>query len=64
VRGSQGCNWASLTGKVRGDSTINPASTKTEGRKGHRSGTIGDEPAVLMTVRLHVLPVRKPCHFM
>jgi hypothetical protein len=32
------------------------------GRKGHRSGTIGDEPAVLMTVQLHVPPVRRPCH--
>lgn len=32
------------------------------GRKGHRSGTIGSEPAVLMTVRLHVPPVRRPCH--
>jgi hypothetical protein len=34
----------------------------SEGRKGHRSGTIGDEPAVLMTVQLHIPPVRKPCH--
>jgi hypothetical protein len=33
-----------------------------QGRKGHRSGTIGDEPAVLMTVQLHVSPVRKACH--
>ena len=32
------------------------------GRKGHRSGTIGDAPAVLMTVQLHVDPVRAPCH--
>jgi len=32
------------------------------GRKGHRSGTIGDEPAVLMTVQLHTPPVRKPGH--
>lgn len=32
------------------------------GRKGHRSGTIGEQPAVLMTVRLHVPPTRKPCH--
>jgi hypothetical protein len=32
------------------------------GRKGHRSGTIGDEPARLMTVQLHVPPVRKPGH--
>ncbi|GAB0113741.1 cupin domain-containing protein [Acidisoma sp. C75] len=33
-----------------------------EGRRGHRSGTIGDEPAVLMTVQLHVPPVPAPCH--
>jgi hypothetical protein len=33
------------------------------GKKGHRSGTIGDAPAVLMSVRLHVDPNRKPCHF-
>jgi hypothetical protein len=33
-----------------------------QGRNGHRSGTIGDEPAVLMTVQLHTPPVRKPCH--
>ena len=33
-----------------------------EGRKGHRSGVIGDGPAVLMTVQLHVDPVRAPCH--
>ena len=33
-----------------------------QGRKGHRSGVIGDEPAVLMTVRLHIPPVRRPCH--
>ncbi len=32
------------------------------GRLGHRSGTIGHEPAVLMTVQLHVPPVRRPCH--
>jgi hypothetical protein len=32
------------------------------GRKGHRSGTIGDQPAVLMTVQVHVPPVRRPCH--
>ena len=34
----------------------------TEGRKGHRSGTIGDVPAVLMTVQLHVPPNRNACH--
>jgi len=33
-----------------------------EGRKGHRSGTVGSEPAVLMTVQLHVPPLRRPCH--
>ena len=32
------------------------------GRKGHRSGTVGDEPAVLMTVQLHVPPLRQACH--
>jgi len=36
-------------------------TTKDE-RKGHRSGTIGDEPAVLMTVQLHTAPQRTPCH--
>jgi len=35
----------------------------TNGRKGHRSGTIGDAPAVLMTVQLHVPPTREPCRF-
>lgn len=33
-----------------------------EGRKGHRSGTIGASPAVLMTVRLQGPAMRKPCH--
>jgi hypothetical protein len=33
------------------------------GRKGHRSGTIGDQPAVLMTIQLHVDPVHAPGHF-
>lgn len=32
-----------------------------DGRKGHRSGTIGDEPCRLMTVQLHRPPVTKPC---
>ena len=36
--------------------------TKTDGKKGHRSGTIGDQPAVLMTVQLHRDPVKQPCH--
>ena len=35
---------------------------EVNGKKGHRSGTIGDQPAVLMTVQLHVPPVRRPCH--
>lgn len=33
----------------------------TDGRRGHRSGTIGDEPAMLMTVQLHRPPQRHPC---
>ena len=36
--------------------------TETGGRLGHRSGTIGDAPAVLMTIQRHVLPRREPCH--
>ncbi len=32
------------------------------GRKGHRSGTVGDAPAVLMTVQLHIDAVHTPCH--
>ncbi len=37
-------------------------SVMKDGRKGHRSGTIGSEPARLMTVQLHVAAVREPCH--
>ena len=37
--------------------------TARDGRKGHRSGTIGSVPAVLMTVQLHVPPTRLPCRF-
>jgi hypothetical protein len=33
-----------------------------EGKRGHRSGTIGDVPAVLMCVQRHVEPQRTPCH--
>ena len=33
-----------------------------DGRKGHRSGTIGNEPAVLMTIQKHVPPQRASCH--
>jgi hypothetical protein len=35
---------------------------ETQGKKGHRSGTIGNERAVLMTVQLHVDPEKGPCH--
>jgi hypothetical protein len=34
----------------------------SNGRHGHRSGTIGDAPAVLMTVQLHIPPLRSSCH--
>jgi len=34
-----------------------------ENRKGHRSGTIGEQPAVLMTVQLHIEPVHRPGNF-
>ncbi|MDQ2763176.1 MAG: cupin domain-containing protein [Pseudomonadota bacterium] len=33
-----------------------------DGAKGHRSGVVGDQPAVLMTIQLHVDPSRAPCH--
>ena len=33
-----------------------------QGRKGHRSGTVGSEPAHLLTIQLHVAPVAAPCH--
>ena len=36
--------------------------TEADGKKGHRSGTIGNEPVVLMTVQLHRAPQRQPCH--
>jgi hypothetical protein len=38
--------------------------TTSDGRKGHRSGTIGREPAVLMLVQLVERPtVASPCRF-
>lgn len=37
-------------------------STDSQGRKGHKSGTIGNEPAVLLTIQLHVDPQHIPCH--
>ena len=33
-----------------------------DGKKGHRSGTVGDAPCCLMTVQLHIDPVRAACH--
>ncbi len=33
------------------------------GRRGHRSGTIGDAPAVLMAIKLDVPPQHEPCRF-
>lgn len=33
-----------------------------DGRRGHRSGVVGDEPARLMTVQLHRDPHHGPCH--
>ena len=33
-----------------------------QGRKGHRSGTLGTQPAALMTVRLAIPPTPRPCH--
>ncbi len=36
--------------------------TEKHGKKGHRSGTIGDEPCRLMTVQLHIDPRREACH--
>ncbi len=33
-----------------------------QGRQGHRSGTVGEESAVLLVVQCHVAPVRQACH--
>ena len=33
-----------------------------KGNKGHRSGTVGNEPAHLMIVQMHVNPVGAACH--
>jgi len=35
---------------------------ETNGRKGHRSGTIGNQPCCLITIQLHTDPKREPCH--
>lgn len=32
-----------------------------QGHQGHRSGTVGDEPAVLLVVQCHVRPTRQAC---
>ncbi len=37
-------------------------SADADGRKGHRSGTIGDEPAVLLCVQCHRPPQQRACH--
>ncbi len=37
---------------------------ESDGRKGHRSGTVGDQPAVLMVVQFAAPPtVNRPCRF-
>jgi len=36
--------------------------TDAQGRTGHRSGTVGDEPARLMTIQLHEETEPHPCH--
>jgi hypothetical protein len=36
---------------------------EVDGKRGHRSGTLGDVPAVLMVVQLEDVPSRSPCEF-
>ena len=36
--------------------------SESDGKKGHRSGVVGDEPCCLMTVQIHGDPNREPCH--
>jgi len=39
-------------------------TVERDGRKGHRSGTVSDEPAVLMVVQFAALPtIASPCRF-
>ena len=39
-------------------------TVERDGRKGHRSGTVGDEPAVLMVVQFAAPPtIASPCRF-
>ncbi|MBW7923498.1 MAG: cupin domain-containing protein [Burkholderiaceae bacterium] len=33
-----------------------------QGRRGHRSGALGDAPAVLLVVKCHAAAVTHPCH--
>lgn len=33
-----------------------------DGHNGHRSGTVGDVPCVMLCVQLHVSAVHQPCH--
>ena len=35
---------------------------EVDGRRGHRSGTVGDQPCALMAVRMHTPPSREACH--
>ena len=37
------------------------ACVEQGGRKGHRSGTIGEQPCCLMTVQLHRDSIQQPC---
>jgi hypothetical protein len=37
--------------------------TNLNGKSGHRSGTIGDQPAVLMCIQLATAPIHSPGHF-
>jgi hypothetical protein len=38
-------------------------TVETDGKKGHRSGTVGEEPAVLMVVQFETPPAPGPCPF-
>ena len=51
-----------ITGAAMGRGDVFGGPDDAQGRKGHKSGTIGDQPAVLMTVQLHVEPRHEPCH--
>ena len=34
-----------------------------EGKRGHRSGTVGDAPAVLLVIQFDEMPARRACEF-